>query len=112
MRVLIISDIHGYSESIKLLESRINIDSFNNIVILGDVFSDYHTTLDDRKVIIVFINRYHNKLIVVRGNCDTEDYGGTERRSPENTAAVFCLYYPDYSNTFYPLSLVLDMLIL
>ena len=73
MKILIISDIHGYSENLSLLETKIDMNSFTNIVLLGDIFSDYHTTLDDRDKIINFMNKYKNKLIVVRGNCDTEE---------------------------------------
>ena len=71
MKVLIMSDIHGYSENINTLESKININEFTNIILLGDIFSDYHTTIDDRKHIINFMNKYKDKLIVVRGNCDS-----------------------------------------
>lgn len=71
MKVLILSDIHGYSENIELLEENIDINSFNNIIILGDIFSDYHTTINDREIIKDFMNRYKDKLIVVRGNCDS-----------------------------------------
>lgn len=71
MKILILSDIHGYSDNLVLLENKIDIDDFSNIIILGDIFSDYHTTLDDRKSIINFMNRYKEKLIVVRGNCDS-----------------------------------------
>lgn len=72
MRLLILSDIHGYSENIVVLENKIDIDSFDNIILLGDIFSDYHTTIEDRKNIIDFMNTYKDKLIVVRGNCDTD----------------------------------------
>lgn len=71
MKLLIISDIHGYSENLSLLESKVNMREFDNIVLLGDIFSDYHTTLDDRKLIINFMNKYKEKLIAVRGNCDS-----------------------------------------
>ena len=71
MKILILSDIHGYSENIIALENEIDIFSFNNIIILGDIFSDYHTTIEDRSIIINFMNKYKDKLIVVRGNCDT-----------------------------------------
>ncbi len=71
MKLLILSDIHGYSENIKLLEEKVDIGKIDNIVILGDIFSDYHTTMDDREIIKDFMDRYKDKLIVVRGNCDS-----------------------------------------
>lgn len=73
MRVLIVSDIHGLSDNLKILENKININDINKIVLLGDLFSSLYATSDDRKYITSFMNKYREKLIVLRGNCDSVD---------------------------------------
>lgn len=70
MKLLMISDIHGISNNLKILEEKIKLKDFNYLVILGDIFSNSSTTRLDEEIIIEFLNKYKDKLIVVKGNCD------------------------------------------
>lgn len=70
MKLLMISDIHGISKNLKTLEEKVRLIDFDYIVILGDLFSSIYSKQRDEELIIKFLNRYQEKLIVVRGNCD------------------------------------------
>ena len=72
MKLLMLSDIHGMSSNLLLLEEKVNIKTFDKIVILGDIFSGSLKEEKDEKRIIDFFNKYKDKLIVVRGNCDSK----------------------------------------
>ena len=73
MKLLILSDIHGISKNIEILENKLVLKDFNYIILLGDIFRSYYATEKDREKILKFINRYKSKLIVVKGNCDSYD---------------------------------------
>lgn len=66
MKMLMLSDIHGRSKNLETLEKEILIDSFDHVVLLGDLYNSI-----DYKKIVEFMNRYKDKLIVIKGNCDT-----------------------------------------
>ena len=76
MKILIISDIHGssyYAEKIKEIENKEKPDQ---IILLGDLY--YHGPRNDlpkdynpKSVIELLIN-IKDKILCVRGNCDTE----------------------------------------
>lgn len=70
MKLLMISDIHGISKNLKKIEEKLNLIDFSYIVILGDLFSGPYSKEDDERMIIEFLNKYKEKLIVVKGNCD------------------------------------------
>ncbi len=65
-----LSDIHGISENLKILEKKVILNDFNYIIILGDLFHSAYTKEVDEKVIIKFLDKYKEKLVIVRGNCD------------------------------------------
>ena len=76
MKLLIASDIHGDIKCAEELISVANAESPDRIVILGDIL--YHGPRNDLpenynpKAVISLLNGYADKLICVRGNCDTE----------------------------------------
>ena len=76
MKLLIASDIHGDIESAEILIKVFNEEKCDKIVLLGDVL--YHgprNNLPGRyapKEVITLLNGYKNKILAVRGNCDTE----------------------------------------
>ena len=76
MKLLIVSDIHGDIESAEILIKVFNEEKCDKIVLLGDVL--YHgprNNLPGRyapKEVITLLNGYKNKILAVRGNCDTE----------------------------------------
>ena len=76
MKLLIASDIHGDAESAKTLIEIFNKESCDKILLLGDIL--YHGPRNDLpgryapKEVIEILNAYADKILCVRGNCDTE----------------------------------------
>lgn len=76
MKYLIVSDIHGALSGAQAMEAAFQFHKADWILIPGDILyhgprnpvpSDY-----DPKAVIEIMNRYRNKIIAVRGNCDGE----------------------------------------
>ena len=71
MKYLIISDIHGDSEYLKLVLSKV---FFDKLIILGDIL--YHGPRNDLpngynpKEVVEILNKLKEKIIAIRGNCD------------------------------------------
>lgn len=76
MKLLICSDIHGDSECMNNILKIFNSGSFDRLVILGDIL--YHGPRNDLppcyapKEVITMLNGISDRIIAVRGNCDTE----------------------------------------
>ena len=76
MKLLIASDIHGDIESAKILIEAFEKHECDKILLLGDIL--YHgprNNLPGRyapKEVIELLNEYKDKILAVRGNCDTE----------------------------------------
>ena len=76
MKLLIASDIHGDIESTKALIDVFENEKCDKILLLGDVL--YHGPRNDLpgryapKEVIALLNGYKDKILAVRGNCDTE----------------------------------------
>lgn len=70
MKILFFSDIHGKLDNLKYIDELERTNNFDKIVVLGDLcsYSSYHDSID----VINFLNKYLNKLIITRGNCDSE----------------------------------------
>ena len=74
MKFLVISDIHGSAESLKTVLS--NFTDFNNIIICGDYLN--HGPRNplpegwNPKETANILNSIKDKIICVRGNCDSE----------------------------------------
>ena len=76
MKLIIASDIHGSLKYTKKLEELINQENPDNIVLLGDLLyhgarnalPEEYSTLEVSNI----LNKYSNKIIAVRGNCDSE----------------------------------------
>lgn len=76
MKVIIASDIHGSYEYTKKLDKLIEKENPDKIILLGDLL--YHgarnalpneySTIDVTNT----LNKYSDKIIAVRGNCDSE----------------------------------------
>lgn len=76
MRYLIASDLHGSLTAVKRLLQIFEIGNYNKLILLGD-FSNYGprngTPTDlDAPSIVELLNQYADKIIAVRGNCDSE----------------------------------------
>jgi len=76
MKILIASDIHGSAYYCERLIERIKEEKADRIVLLGDIL--YHGPRNDLpkdyapKKVIEMLNPLKDKLLCVRGNCDTE----------------------------------------
>ncbi len=76
MKFLIASDIHGSAYFCDLLLKALNEEKADKIILLGDIL--YHGPRNDLprdyapKKVIEMLNPIKDKLLCVRGNCDTE----------------------------------------
>ncbi len=76
MKLLITSDIHGDISSAEKIISVFNSQRCDKLLILGDIL--YHGPRNDLpgryapKEVIELLNGYSDKILAVRGNCDTE----------------------------------------
>ena len=76
MKLLIASDIHGDLESARLVLSAYEKEGADKLLLLGDLL--YHGPRNDLpkayapKEVIALLNENKDKILAVRGNCDTE----------------------------------------
>ena len=76
MKFLICSDIHGSAHYCRILLDRIKDEKADRVLLLGDIL--YHGPRNDLpkeyapKAVIEMLNPLKEKLLCVRGNCDTE----------------------------------------
>lgn len=76
MKLLIASDLHGSSKYVTELATRIDAEAPDRIILLGDLL--YHGPRNDlpdeynTKIVEKILNKYADKIIAVRGNCDSE----------------------------------------
>ncbi len=76
MKLLIASDIHGDLDSMKKVLSAYESEACDKLLLLGDLL--YHGPRNDLpatyapKEVIRLLNENKDKILAVRGNCDTE----------------------------------------
>lgn len=76
MKLLIASDIHGDIESTRIIIDAYKENKCDKILLLGDIL--YHGPRNDLpgryapKEVISLLNEYKDRILSVRGNCDTE----------------------------------------
>ena len=76
MKLMIASDIHGSAYYLEKLLCRFNEEKPDKLILLGDIL--YHGPRNDLpeeynpKKVIELLNNMKEKLMCVRGNCDTE----------------------------------------
>ena len=76
MKLLIASDIHGSAYWCRALMARIEVESPDSIVLLGDLL--YHGPRNDLprdyapKEVLAMLNTLADRVVAVRGNCDSE----------------------------------------
>lgn len=76
MKCMIISDIHGSYEDLKIVLNIFELEKMDKLIILGDIL--YHGPRNDLpqgyapKKVTSLLNQYKQKIIAVRGNCDAE----------------------------------------
>ena len=75
-KIMIASDIHGSAYYCRQMLERFKEEKAERLVLLGDIL--YHGPRNDLpkeyapKEVIAMLNPLRNKIICVRGNCDTE----------------------------------------
>ncbi len=76
MKILIASDIHGDLDSARRVVNAFENEGCDKILLLGDIL--YHGPRNNLpatyspKEVIALLNGYKDKILAVRGNCDTE----------------------------------------
>ena len=76
MKYLICSDIHGDADSARKIIELFHKEKADKLMILGDIL--YHGPRNDLprgyapKEVISVLNEYKDRILCVRGNCDTE----------------------------------------
>lgn len=76
MKILFMSDIHGSYDAIETINKLISFEELDKIVLLGDLL--YHGPRNplpkgyDCMAVANCLNKHKNKIIAVRGNCDSE----------------------------------------
>ena len=76
MKLVIASDIHGSAYYCRKLLERLEEEKEDRLILLGDVL--YHGPRNDLpkdyapKEVIAMLNPLKEKILCVRGNCDTE----------------------------------------
>lgn len=76
MKIMIASDIHGSAYYCRQLLNRFRMEKADRLMLLGDVL--YHGPRNDLpmeyapKDVIAMLNPLKDKILCVRGNCDTE----------------------------------------
>ena len=95
MKLLIASDIHGDLDSAEKVIDAFEREGCDKLLLLGDIL--YHGPRNDLpptyapKAVIALLNGYKDKIIAVRGNCDTEvDQMVLEFPVLADYAYVFC----------------------
>ena len=74
MKLLIFSDIHGITNNLNVIEHEMN-NNVDKLVCLGDLYYSGPTydkiyAVDSKKV-HEFLSKYQDKLICMKGNCDS-----------------------------------------
>ena len=76
MKILFFSDIHGIDENLKFIKEIDDKENFDKIVVLGDLYYPGPANDDLKKVNIKkvkeFLTNYQERLVCVRGNCDSD----------------------------------------
>lgn len=76
MKAMFISDIHGIKTNLNIIEKRFKELKCDKLIILGDLYyigprnemsEDYNI-----KEVLNFLNKYKDKIICIKGNCDSE----------------------------------------
>lgn len=76
VKLLIASDLHGSAKYTKILESLLELQKPEKLVLLGDLL--YHGPRNplpeeyDPKQVIEILNRHKEQILAVRGNCESE----------------------------------------
>lgn len=71
MKILFISDIHGLKTNLELIDNKFRKLHCNTLVVLGDLYLSMDMEGYDPKYVKEFLLSYKDKMICMKGNCDT-----------------------------------------
>lgn len=75
MKILFISDIHGITENLNIIENKIKEKNIDKLVCLGDLYYGGPTyegnSIINSKKVLEFLTKYNNILTCMKGNCDS-----------------------------------------
>lgn len=75
MKILFISDIHGITNNLEIVDKKIIENKIDKLVCLGDLYytgPSYNNKYSiNSKGVFDFLNKYQDILICMRGNCDS-----------------------------------------
>lgn len=76
MKILFFSDIHGIPENLNRIKKLDDKEKFDKIVVLGDLYYAGPTYDNSKQIksmeVKDFLLNYHERLICMRGNCDSD----------------------------------------
>lgn len=76
MKLLFISDIHGYYNNLKIIEKQINNQKIDKLIVLGDLYYQGPSYNNIKQIqsnkVKEFLNNHKEHLICMKGNCDSE----------------------------------------
>lgn len=76
MNLLVISDIHGIKKNLSIIEEKMNTFQCDKLIVLGDLYyiGPRNKMQEDYDISYVkdFLERFQDKLICLRGNCDSD----------------------------------------
>ena len=76
MKILFISDIHGIDVNLKKIESIMENKQIDKLVVLGDLYyagPTYNKKYEINSMNVKdFLTKYSDKIICLKGNCDTD----------------------------------------
>lgn len=76
MKLLFISDIHGYYDNLKIIEEQILKKHVDKLVVLGDLYYQGPSYSNTKKIesnkVKDFLTKHKKNLICMKGNCDSE----------------------------------------
>lgn len=76
MKIMFISDIHGITTNLEKIKDIYDNGNFDKLVVLGDLYYGGFNTFDmngfNNKVVKEFLSNYKDKMICMKGNCDSE----------------------------------------
>ncbi len=75
MKILFISDIHGITTNLNVIDNKLQTEKFDKLVCLGDLYyagPSYDNKYEiNSKGVFDFLTKYQDKLICMMGNCDS-----------------------------------------
>ena len=73
MKILFFSDIHGIPNNLHVIKEEVEKNKIDKIICLGDLYYSYSREyVSNRDDVHKFLTSYKNKLICMRGNCDSQ----------------------------------------